>query len=71
MKKVKLSSSADTPNDEKIFVVETPSVIREKMRLRDVVKELDYIEVHTANLNLKKVELEDIKSKMDAILNKV
>ena len=70
MKKVKLSSDKNTPDEFKVFVIETPAVDRVKMRLKDVTNKIAYIDEHTTNLAKEKVELEDIKSQMETILNK-
>ena len=66
--KVLLSSGSETPDKDKIFVIEENSVSREKKRYGDIINELNEIAEQTQNLAKRKVELEAIKLEMDKIL---
>ena len=68
--KVLLNSSEDTPDEDKIFVIENPATSREKKRYGDIVKEIEYCDTQTQHIANRKIELEVIKGKMDVILSK-
>lgn len=59
---IKLVSSPDTPKVDLIYVIETPSVNRVKIRKVDILRELKEIEDELKKLKARKVELTEIKS---------
>ena len=66
--KVLLNSPADTPDSDKMFVIENTSVSREKKRYGDIITEINFIDEQTVKMAERKVVLEDIKTKMDKLL---
>ncbi len=66
--KVKLNSEKGTKREDTSFVIERPTVSRDKMRLGDVEGELVSIEEQTVHLATRKVELEAIKKEMVKLL---
>lgn len=64
---VKLNSAFDTPDEEKIYVVEYPEVRSIKVRKIDLDKEIASIDKEILNKELRKVELENIRKEIEKI----
>ncbi len=66
--KIKLNSPTGTPQSEMMFVVENPSVSREKMSYTDVTRGIEQCNREIKGQQGKKVRLQEIKTGMDALL---
>lgn len=67
---IKLNSPKDTPEDEKVYVIEYPvvdAVNRVKVRKQDIERELAQIDVELTQKNNRKTELEAIQSQINKI----
>ena len=66
--KIKLSSPKGTPQKEMIFVIENPTLSREKMSYNDVVKGIEQANWEIKGHQDRKVKLQEIKTGMDALI---
>lgn len=64
---VTLSSPENTPEEEKIYVLEYPSTSRIKVRYVDLEKEIENIDKDIVLKEARKEELNEIKSEIDKI----
>lgn len=64
---VKLNSPIDTPENDKIYVIEYKSIDRIKVRKKDVDKELENLNNEIILKQNRKIELENIKAEIEKL----
>lgn len=64
---IKLNSPIDTPDEEKIYVLELPTTSRIKFRIKDLEKEVVQIDTEISKKEERKLELESILTEVNKI----